>query len=233
MPVRAISFDLDDTLWDTAPVMQRAEETIHTWLVRHYPRVAQRYDVAALHALREQMASEDPARAWDFTHLRRRLFRRLAREAGYPEAEFSAQAWEVYFAARHRVTFFHDVLPVLEELAHRFPLVAVSNGNADISHLGLDHLFRFALSASDIGQPKPAPAIYTETCARLALPPAQVMHVGDHPEHDILGAARAGLRTVWLNRRRQRWPNDVAVMPDAEITDLHALPALLGTTAGG
>lgn len=227
MLIRAISFDLDDTLWDTAPVMQRAEVDIHAWLARHYPRVTQRYSVAALTALRAQVAAQDPEHAWDFTRMRQRFFAHLARECGYPPAEFTSRAFAVYLEARHRVAFFADVLPVLENLAQRFALVALSNGNAELGRVGLDHLFRFALSAREVGRPKPDPAIYELACRRLALAPEQVLHVGDHPEHDILAARQAGLRTVWLNRRRQCWPKDAGAAPDAEIPDLHGLPPLL------
>ncbi len=233
MPVRAISFDLDDTLWDTGPVMEQTEIRFHDWLRQHYPRVAQRYDVAALHRLRAQLAAAEPARAWDFTHLRRRLFRQLARESGYAEAEFGARAWEIYIEARHDVRFFDDVLPVLERLAERFTLVALSNGNAEIARVGLDRLFRFGLCAREVGRPKPHPAIYRQACKRLGLAPADMVHVGDHPEHDVLGAARAGLATVWLNRDGRPWPAEMAVRPDAVIPHLHALPPLLRDGGAG
>ncbi|GAG92930.1 unnamed protein product, partial [marine sediment metagenome] len=42
-------------------------------------------------------------------------------------------------------------------------------------------------------------------CRALKCEPREVLHIGDSPEHDVLGAANAGLRTVWLNRRGETW----------------------------
>ena len=51
--------------------------------------------------------------------------------------------------------------------------------------------------------------------------------MGDHPDHDIEGARRAGLLTVWVNRRGEEWPEELAP-PHAEVRDFDALLDLLG-----
>ncbi len=223
--IAALTFDLDDTLWDTPPVIRRAEEVTHAWLARQWPAVARRFDVAGLAALRRQVAEEDPDRAHDFTLMRFRTYRRAAEAAGYPPEAVARGAFAVFYRERNRVELFPDVLPVLEPLARRLPLAAVSNGNADIHAIGLGHVFRHALSAREVGRPKPDPLIWTEACRRLGVAPRAAVHVGDHPEHDVAGARAAGLRTVWLNRSGGRWPG--AERPDAEIPDLTALPEVL------
>ena len=37
--LRALTFDLDDTLWDNRPVLMAAEQTLYDWLGQHYPRI--------------------------------------------------------------------------------------------------------------------------------------------------------------------------------------------------
>ena len=116
-----------------------------------------------------------------------------SREAGYTEFRVE-DAFEVFFAARNEVVFFEEVVPVLERLANRYTLGALSNGNADIDMIGLGELFSFSLNAVTAGAAKPAPNMFIEACRYLSLAPAQIVHVGDDPEHDVLGAARVGLR---------------------------------------
>ena len=102
------------------------------------------------------------------------------------------------------------------------PLASVSNGNACLVRIGLMPLFQFQLGAREHGAAKPTPSIYLEACERLGVAPCDVLHVGDDIELDVVGAARAGLRTCWIDRRGERWPH-ADVRPDLHFPDLRAL----------
>lgn len=228
--IRALSFDLDDTLWNIWPCIERAEAKLHDWLLAGYPRIAAQFDALALRRLCSDEATRDPAIAHDRSLIRRRGLTRAAELAGY--AEFALdEAFEVFFAARNQVEFFADALPVLERLAARYPVVALSNGNADLDRIGIAHLFAFHLSAAIVGTQKPHPAMFEQAVARLGLPPAAILHVGDDPEHDVEGARAAGLRAVWVRRDGRDWPHGLAP-PEFVIHDLHELETLLATWPG-
>lgn len=223
-PIRAITFDLDDTLWDIWPIIARAEECLHTWLTEHYPQIPAQFSALELRRLAGEVAQTYPEMAHDRTRLRKEALGLAARRAGC--ADFCAEsAFAVFYAARNEVVLFEEVLPVLERLARRYTLGALSNGNADIRRVGLSHLLTFAISASDAGAAKPAPAMFEAACLRLGVAPDQIVHVGDDPENDVSGAARAGLRTVWVNRSGKEWPG--GQQADAEIKTLEELESLL------
>jgi len=101
----------------------------------------------------------------------------------------------------------------------------VTNGNADVSRLGLADYFRFALCAEDLGIGKPDPAPFLEALRRGEVDAGAAVHIGDHPGDDIAGAQRAGLRAVWFNPQGKAWTGDQA--PDAEIQRLSQLPDVL------
>lgn len=223
--IQAITFDLDDTLWDTLPVIRAAEEELFQWLSECYPEVARQHDSDSLRAMRMTLARNNPDRAHDLTWLRRESLRQVGETAGYPGEAVAEEGFEVFIAARHNVAFFDDVLPALTELSGSFRMAALSNGNADVFRLGLEHVFEFALSAGDVGRAKPHSAMFEAACERLGLAPHEVLHVGDHPEHDIQGAAAVGLRTAWINRLEQPWVG--TVQPDLEAVDLRHLVGLL------
>src|SRR5690606_5111419 len=105
-----------------------------------------------------------------------------------------------FFAERNRVECYPDAIAALERISARLPVVALSNGNADLARIGLAHLFTAQFSACSFGSAKPDPAIFLAACERLGLPPGEVLHVGDHPDADVAGAARAGMRSCWINR---------------------------------
>jgi HAD superfamily hydrolase (TIGR01509 family) len=220
MHILAVSLDLDDTLWPVAPAILAAEQQLDAWLRIHHGRVAAAWPIDALRALREKITREQPHLAHDFTAQRLLTLRHAFASCAIDDAPV-ADAFEVYYAARNRVECYSDALPALSALAARVPLVSISNGNADLERIGLDHHFRHRICARDLGCAKPAAAIFHEACTRLGLAPANVLHVGDDPTLDVGGAHAAGLRTVWLNRSAAEWRE--ADAPDLEFKDLGEL----------
>jgi putative hydrolase of the HAD superfamily len=225
-PVRAITLDLDDTIWPIAPVMLRAESVLGAWLREHAPRTAARWPLDAMRALRDEVAESHPHLAHDFTRQRLITLERMLREAG-DDVALVQPAFDAFFAARCEVEHYDDSLDALDRLAARVPLAALSNGNADLERIGLMHVFAFQLGAREHGAAKPAASIFHAACAQLGCEPAQVLHVGDDIEMDVLGAHGAGLRSCWINRpdaegRVREWPH-AHVRPDLEVPTLAAL----------
>jgi putative hydrolase of the HAD superfamily len=218
--IRAISLDLDDTIWPIEPVMLRAEERMDVWLKTHCPRAAEHYPIPAMRALRNRVADENPHLAHDFTAQRRLSLSAALTPHGYGDDHIEA-AFAEFYAARNQVECYADALPALERLASRFPLVSLSNGNADLDRIGLSRFFQFSICARDFGAAKPAAQIFHAACARLGLPPEAVLHVGDDPELDVAGARAAGLRSAWINRTQAIWSH--VQVPDLTVCDLHAL----------
>ena len=219
--VRAITLDLDDTIWPIAPAIDRAEAALDAWLLAHAPRAAARWPLHARRALRDEVDAEHPQYSHDFTRQRLITLERMLRDSGEDTALVGA-AFEAYFAARCEVEHYDDSVEALQRLATRVPLAALSNGNACLKRIGLMHLFGFQLGAREHGAAKPASSIFHAACRQLGMPPAQVLHVGDDVELDVVGAARAGLRTCWINRDMRDWPRD-DLRPDLEFPTLAAL----------
>lgn len=231
--VRAITIDLDDTVWPFGPVGARIEHVLHDWMRAHSPCTAEAFPVAAMRALREQVMGEHPALAHDMGALRRLTIERALRDSGGDGALLDA-AYEAFYAARNDVTCYPDSLNALTRLAARVPVAALTNGNADLARIGLAHHFHFSLAAHEHGAAKPDPGIFLAACARLDCPPGAVLHVGDHVEMDVAGAARAGLRTCWINRADDAgalrdWRHDT-VTPDLQFETLTALADWLDAT---
>jgi putative hydrolase of the HAD superfamily len=220
-PICAITLDLDDTLWPFAPIGARVEQVLHDWLAANCPRTAAQFPILRMRELRDELNAQHPHLVHDFSAMRRMTLERAMRLAGDDPVHVDA-AFEAFFAERNRVEFYPDTLEALQRLAARLPLAALSNGNADLSRIGVHVHFAFQLGAREHGAPKPIASIFHAACARLEVPPAQVLHVGDDIDMDVVGAHRAGLRTCWLNRENLAWPRD-DVRPDLQFASLAAL----------
>jgi FMN hydrolase / 5-amino-6-(5-phospho-D-ribitylamino)uracil phosphatase len=207
--IKAISLDLDDTLWPIWPTIERAEKVLHEWLAAHAPMAAALFSSpSALREIRDHVATSRPELKHDLSSVRRESIRLALYRAG-ENPLLAEQAFDAFFAERHRVTLYEDARPSLEFLSARLPLVSLSNGNANLELVGLSKYFRAAISAREFGAGKPDARIFHAAAGALDLTPHDLLHVGDDATLDALGALNAGMQAAWVNRSDHLWPHEV------------------------
>lgn len=224
-PIKAISLDLDETLWPAGPAIAAAEAKLHVWLESHAPAVAVALPPPEFAKYRRSLAAELPHISHDFTALRLEAMRR-ALVLHDEDAALARPALNVFLEARSEVVLYADVPEALERLASRYPLIALTNGNADIKRAGVGQFFTESVTAGSAGFAKPDARIFHAACATQGLSPQMVLHAGDHPDADVRGAARAGLRAAWINRPRTAWVGEAEAFH--EFHDLTGLCEWLG-----
>jgi putative hydrolase of the HAD superfamily len=224
--IRAICFDLDNTLWDVWPVIRRAEQAMYDFLAQRYPKIVANLTIEAMRAARERVVLQHPHMSHDFSFLRKQALRDHANSHGYPES-LAEEAFEIFLGARNQVELYAEVRPALEILRQRYRLFSASNGNADLQRIGLAHLFERSVAAREVGAMKPHAAVFLKVIESTGLAASQVLFVGDDPEHDVEGARRAGMHPVWINRSGAAWPAEFEPPPHS-VTTLDELVALLG-----
>lgn len=225
--IKAITLDLDDTLWPVAPTLDRAEAVLQSWLDAEAPVAAACWrDSAYRSVLRAEVNREHAALAHDLTHLRREMIALALRRAG-EDPELAVPAFEAFFAERQRVDCYADALPALGLLAARYPLFTLSNGNADVELAGLGVHFTAQVSARAVGAAKPDPRIFARAAEVAGVASHEILHIGDDAELDVVGALDAGMQAVWINRSAQVWEHG-ARRPHLQAADLLAVCAALG-----
>ena len=226
--IKAIGLDLDDTLWPIWPTIARAEAQLTQWLSDCAPGAAQVFaDPAARLDLRQHVAASRPDLVHDMSAMRRECIRLALHRAG-EDTRLAEPAFEVFFEHRMRVDLFADALPALQFMASRFPVVAISNGNADVGRVGIGRHFAASVSAHQLGVGKPDTRIFHAAAAAVGVAPEAMLHVGDDTALDVLGGLNAGMQTIWVNRTEHAWTH--AEMPHASVSDLGQLCRLLGAT---
>lgn len=223
--VKAISFDLDDTLYNNRPVMQGIEKKMVSYFTEKFaillsdlsPELLsqvkpQTFNGTFWAPYRQQAIKAHQNISHDVVKLRFETYRLgfLAHNLSAVAAIKEAQAGLDYFISL-RSDFSvpkasHDLLA---SLSKAFPLVAISNGNVDTKALGIEHYFKhiyhagFQTSESDnksehLLRQKPAADMFFLVCQQLDILPEQLLHVGDCGFADIHGALNAGCQTAWL-----------------------------------
>ena len=196
---RALTLDLDDTVWPIGPVIERAEARLTDWLARHAPATLGHWGPDGLRRLRAELGRRRTDLAHDLTALRRLSLREALQAAGDDPA-LAEPAFEVFFAARQEVRPYPEAVDALARLAARLPVLGLTNGNADLARIGLAGHFVGCLGARELGLAKPDPRMFAAACARLGLPAGDVLHVGDDWALDVMGAQGAGLAAAWVRR---------------------------------
>jgi HAD superfamily hydrolase (TIGR01549 family) len=200
--IDVITFDLDNTLWDVDEVIRNAERVTRQWFDARIPELYATLKQEDFMAIRQRIVVDRPELAHNLSRIRETVFEHAISSVGRNPDEsrrLASEAFQLFLAERHKVSFYEDALEILERLARRHQLGALTNGNADIARLGLDRFFRFAFSAADVGAAKPAPEMFRAALLHTSVMEHQMIHVGDNPIDDIRGAADLGIPTIWVN----------------------------------
>ena len=219
--IQAITLDLDDTLWPVWPAIQRAEVALENWLNQHAPMAAALFANASVRdEIRGHVVRTRPELKHNLSAVRKEEIRTTLYRAK-ENPSLAEAAFEVFYAERNRVNLFDDAILALEFLSARFPVVALSNGNADIERIGIKPFFRASVNAQEFGVGKPDARIFYAAAGAVAVNPANVLHIGDDAGLDVLGALNAGMQTAWLNREGSAWSH--AETPHITVSSLTQL----------
>ncbi|MBZ9566699.1 HAD family hydrolase [Modicisalibacter tunisiensis] len=232
-PITALTFDLDDTFWDNAPVMARTETGHYDWL---HERVghAEHFPLEEYQRRRLAFAARHPVRRGDFTWVRRETLREMLVEFGLEAADaahWAEAAIERMLALRHEIEVFEEVPAMLDALGQRYRLGAITNGNVDLTRLAIGRHFPVIINAGESLAPKPDARPFLAALARLGpVPPSQGLHVGDSWREDVLPARRLGMRVAWIDKDDER----PASLPEGvyRLGHIRELPALLDGLEG-
>ncbi|NNC13010.1 HAD family hydrolase [Planctomonas sp. JC2975] len=239
--IRAVLFDLDDTLF-------AHREAVAVAIVAHVRSLGHPYDasdaaaeVEAWRGLEELHYHRYLAGEVDFDEQRKSRARDFASRHGASLASADEMAWfDRYF--EHYVDSWHlheDVRPCLDALRANSPDVRfgiITNGELDyqlrkIDAVGLGDEIAEVIASGDVGVTKPCPRIFLLACERLGVQPAEAVYVGDRLATDAIGAAQAGLTGVWIDRHAVEVTPEASETADAvgvlRIGSLAQLPALL------
>ena len=229
--IAALTFDLDDTLYDNRPVIDRTLlESLA--FVRGYHPALDKFDGHQLQQLKQTLLESEPDIYHDVTEWRRRALELGMRNAGLSaaDARAGADAAMANFAHwRSRIDIPQETHDTLAQLAEKWPLVAITNGNAQPELFGLNDYFRFVLRAGPDGRSKPFADMYHLAAERLDLPLGQILHVGDDLTTDVAGSIRCGMQACWIKPEGADLLQtaDSRLLPHIEISRLASLTSLI------
>ncbi|MEX6159823.1 5-amino-6-(5-phospho-D-ribitylamino)uracil phosphatase YigB [Providencia manganoxydans] len=230
-PIQAMTFDLDDTLYDNHPVIDKTEEEVLRF-VREYDLRFNHFTNDDLYTFRNIVADQEPDICHDITRWRWLSSKMMFCHYGYSreDAQKGADDIMAHFTYwRNKIDVPLETHQILTQLAEKLPLVAITNGNAEPDACGLGQYFQFVLKAGPDGRSKPYCDMYRLAAQKLELEPHAILHVGDNLLTDVEGAIRSGMQACWINsdNRTLMEEKDVRLLPHVEICRLASLLSLV------
>ncbi|MFT7686013.1 MAG: HAD superfamily hydrolase (TIGR01549 family) [Candidatus Azotimanducaceae bacterium] len=223
--IRLIGFDLDDTLWDVVPVIIRAEKFLDDWFKENV--IELKFSVIEMRQFRDEVMIAQPELSGKITELRKQIIKRAMLFSGISNQRadlLANKAIDVFLKARNQIELFEGVEDVLATLSNNYTVCALSNGNADINRLGLNHLFHFAYSAEQVGGAKPSHHLFSAALNHTNLAAEEMIYVGDDPLLDVDAAKELGIHAIWMDRGRKPAGNQKA---DKTITNILQLTSAI------
>lgn len=225
--IRALTFDLDDTLYDNRQVIEKTLTETHAALQQSHPELAA-YSYQAYEDLSAAVRTQYPQLYHDPTAWRLHVLQQILRSVGLSPAQAEQRAntiMTVFHHWRNQIIVTDETHAILAALAEKLPLAVITNGNAEPARFNLHRYFQFILRAGPDGRAKPWEDMYQQATQRLGVAAENILHVGDDLLADVAGSLRYGMQACWINpygaiSAQNREQNS---RPHLEITQLASL----------
>ncbi len=239
--LKAIFFDMDETLCGTSQADKAAGHKFAAWIQQTYPQVSdpqaflQRY----LQGVYKKLNAEFPqlvALLPDENAFRCGLIQTILAENGiHIDAEQAQQAQHYFDSARMGAfTFFPGVKEMLMDLRKHYKLVVITNGPIFSQHPKLkatqmDEWVDHIIVGGEEPEEKPAASIFQKALNLVDVKPEEALHIGDSLAADIAGANNMGILSMWVNATGASNPTEIT--PNFEIRETVELKEILKTLA--
>lgn len=229
--VKAMSFDLDDTLYHNQPVIERTEAKLVEYLQNKHPECS-KADFAFWQQTKKRAIKANPTLKLDFTLMRRGSLHYGLSQCGIKESKLHhavEEAFDEFYRLRSDFKVAPHIIKTLETLSNKIPLVAITNGNVNVDQIGIGHCFCHRFHGGIKQTLKPHRAMFDLTVQALNMSPQQILHIGDDFTNDVMGATRAGFKTAWYaeGRPMQLQNEAISLLPDIQFNHLSDLVRLL------
>lgn len=220
--IRAVLFDLDDTLVDHHYASRAALAGVRERFVALQSRELDEL-VQENQRILDSMHHEVALGRRDVADARIERYRRLFAFVGHPATRAAAAAElhrRTYHANRRCV---EGALELVTHLKARLRIAVVTNNTVaeqeeKLATFGFAPFVDALVTSEEIGAAKPDPRIFRIALERVSCEAHEAVMIGDAWTHDVIGATSAGIRALWLNRHGLAHPDPAIAM---QILSLH------------
>ena len=228
--IKAVLFDLDGTLCDSDTAWHIAVKETFQRLGEREPNVSEKAITEAWTAVHQRLFQQLDAGKLSMAAVRDARFQCLFEALGLPTDKVMEELSNFFCSCYLTSLRLYDDVPVLETLTG-YHVGIITNGAHDehtdsqlskVQYLGLSERIQSLTISGEIGVRKPNLEIFKVACERADVLPEEAIFVGDSIQNDIIGANRAGMTSVYINRKSEVLVSKTAdEQPDYTVSSLH------------
>ena len=234
--IKAVFFDLDNTICDSDTAWNIAVRETFQLLRKHEPKVSEETLTKAWATVHQRLFQQLDAGKCSMAEVRDTRFLHLFKELNLSPSKITEELND-FLSTRYLMSLcLYEDVAVLEEL-HAYHVGIITNGAHDertdsqlskVRHLGLTKRIQSLTISGEIGVRKPNFEIFKVACNRANVLLKDAMLVGDSIQNDIIGANRAGMTSVLIDRKSDiSIPKIADAQPDYSISNLYDVLACL------
>ena len=211
--IKAIFFDLDNTLWDHDKAQEKSIESVYEYLKKHHPIPDDKDTFAKIYTYCND-------KVWDaykkgllkHEEVRINRFIDLLEHYDIRDRELAITLNELYISIYPTWTFLVEgAKELLEELIEKYTLGIITNGFPETQSIKLERsdlkkYFKWVIYSGEVGKAKPHPEIFDFSMKKAHILHEEALFIGDDFEADIVGAKIVGLETIWFNPKGKAEP---------------------------
>ena len=222
-PIKAILFDLDDTLLDGKTAQNKAlndfKESFQGLKQIEKAELEEKWREITL---KHYDTYQKGIITFEESRIRRMkdLFLLIGEHISDEEAK---ERFKVYKSLYEKNwTAFNDVIDVLEKVKHSYKLAIVTNGDSvqqreKLDKIGITKYFDQITISSEVGSAKPDKEIFEVTCNKLHVKPEECVMIGDKFKVDVTGGRNLGMASIWANRKNEKIDYEMQIKNLTEI----------------
>lgn len=229
--IQAITFDLDDTLYENSSIIIQAEKSLIAFMQNRFP-ITKKVGKDFWRQQQKLQILAEPKLKNDMSELRRLSLKSGFAKLGVDRSEINKvteACYEHFYYQRSNFKLNENIHSLLKLLSAQLPLIAITNGNVNLQQIGLENYFSGCFKADMTLPMKPNAAMFNAAQAHLNIPHRHILHVGDNLEKDIYGALKAGFQTAWYAEDREmKLKHEAAqIIPHVQLEQLEQLSSLI------
>lgn len=191
-PIKLLSFDLDNALYDNQPTIEKAEQASVQILEKYFRQQNQPFDYQQFWTIRGKLVAQKKPEYDNLSELRRQVLSIFCRSLNHPETIID-ETFQAFMQARSQIQVESTIHEMLKILQQHFILVSVSNGNCEIEKTALAPYFKKNYTPVKGYRAKPHPEMLQAAMQDFNVNQSQICHIGDTRDTDGLAAENAGV----------------------------------------
>ena len=239
--IKAVFFDLDDTLCNSDAAWDIATKETFQLLRRYKPDIPEETIIEAWRTIHQILFQQLNAGKGSMAELRDKRFHCLFQELGLPTNKIAEELNDFLSSSYLTSLSLYEDVSVIEAL-DAYHVGIVTNGAYDnrtdsqfskVRHLGLSNRIQSLTISDEVGVRKPNVKVFQVACERAGVLPKEAMFVGNSIQNDIVGANRAGMTSVLIDRESDAQIPEIGdERPDYSVTNLHDILSCLACGQG-